>query len=731
MQLNTFLRYILIGGIFLAPFIAFIVSTSMFFPFITGKNFAFRILTEILFAGWLILALKDHAYRPRLSWILGAIAVFVCIIALADIFGVNPGKSIWSNFERMEGLVTLIHLLLYFVVVGSVLNTEKLWSWFWNTAVVASVFMGLYAILQLLGYEKINQGGVRVDAKLGNATYLGEYMLFHVFVTILLLARWRGGNMVRALYVLVIGLQLYILYHTATRGAILGFLGGAVITALLIMFIERGRPILRKISIGTLVALVLVVGGFFLIKDTQFVTDSQVLARFSKSLIEDFKDERLAIWKMALEGFKDRPVLGWGQENFNFVFNKHYTPELYDQEQWFDRVHNIMLDWLIAGGVLGLLSYLSLYGALLYLLWFKGGDAFSLVDKSVLTGFIAAYGFHNLFVFDNIVSYILFFSLLAYVHGRTAGGVRQWSRWQTVLDKEYDLGLLNRVVTPLIIIVLVFSLYFVNIKGIGTATTLIDALSQQETLDMNLRFFKKALAYDSFGNQEVREQLIQVANRMRALQVDDQTKQNFFVLARDEMEKQLEEVPDDARTTLFLATLFDGYGDSEKALQYYTRAHELSPQKQVIRFQIGSFYLGRGEYQKALELFKETFELEPNYSDARMYYAAAAIYTGNTALVEELLTPIYGSAIVNHDQILRAYFNTEQFTKVLAIWKMRIEAEPENAQYHLSLAAAYLELNDRANAIAAIEKVIELDPNFKEQGEYLIGEIRAGRNPTD
>ena len=102
---------------------------------------------------------------------------------------------------------------------------------------------------------------------------------------------------------------------------------------------------------------------------------------------------------MAIKGFKERPILGWGQENFNIVFNKHYNP-LMDQEQWFDRTHNIILDWLIAAGILGALSYLSLFVAVLVLIWRRG--TFTFVEKSILTGLFAAYFFHNMFVFDNL-----------------------------------------------------------------------------------------------------------------------------------------------------------------------------------------------------------------------------------------------------------------------------------------------------------------------------------------
>lgn len=266
MNLEKILRNILIGGIFIIPFIPFVVSNSLFFPFITGKNFVFRILIEILFGSWIILALRNVAYRPSFSWILVSIAAFVGIIAIADFTGENPMKSFWSNFERMEGLVTLIHLFAYFLVAGTVLKTQQLWTWFFNTTVFASMIMAMYGFYQLAGYAEINQGGVRLDGKLGNAIYLAVYMLFHIFITAILLVRWRGGNAVRYMYGAVIVIQTIILYFTATRGTMLGLIGGALLTAILIILFEKDRPRLRKVGIGILIGVVVVIGGFFAIK---------------------------------------------------------------------------------------------------------------------------------------------------------------------------------------------------------------------------------------------------------------------------------------------------------------------------------------------------------------------------------------------------------------------------------------------------------------------------------
>src|SRR3989344_1833509 len=184
--LEKILRVIVLGGVFVLPFIVFIVASSLFFPFITGKNFAFRIIVEVMVGAWLALALVNPVYRPRRSWLLGAFALFVFVVAVADALGAYPFKSFWSNFERMDGCVTLAHLLLLLVVAVSVLNTEKLWRTFWQVSLIVSVVVALYGFLQIAGSLALGQGGSggltsRIDATFGNPIYLAVYMLFHVF----------------------------------------------------------------------------------------------------------------------------------------------------------------------------------------------------------------------------------------------------------------------------------------------------------------------------------------------------------------------------------------------------------------------------------------------------------------------------------------------------------------------------------------------------------------------
>lgn len=732
--MQKILKYTLWGGVFLVPFIPLIVANEMLFPFIVGKNFSFRIIVEILFGVWLLLAYWDTSYRPKISVVLITATVFTGIIALADFFGENPFKSIWSNYERMEGLVGLVHLYAYFLIIIAVLNTEKLWERFLNVSLGVSVIMGIYGLFQLGGVLEINQGGVRVDGTFGNASYLAVYTLFNIFIAAFMALKQKREMWMRGVYGAIILLNLVMLYFTATRGAILGLLVGVFVTTILIALFERKHPALKKIAIGIFAGIIILVGGFFIVKDTEFVKESQVLSRFASiSLNETTTKSRFMVWNMAYQGFKEKPLLGWGQENFNFVFNKYYDPGMYGQEPWFDRTHNVFFDWLIVGGVFGLLAYLSLFISALYLLWIRV-TSLSVVSKSILTGLFAGYFFQNLFVFDNLISYILFFSILGYIHSVSTRDTDFRVFFGKIMMRIKTLfggGVMNIIVAPLIVIVVIFSLYFFNYKAIVTNYTLLDALKPQESgLSKNLELFEKALTYNSFGGQEVREQLSQVAFTISNVAEIPQDIKNSFILFTDkELQKQIELVPNDARHHLFYASFLDRNGRYDEAVAHYEKAIELSPNKQAIYFGLVGAYLNKGEMKKALELARYAFELEPKYNDARKVYAVIAIYNKDDALAEELLIPVFGTVTPDDDRLVSAYTATGQYDKVVVIWKERVEKNPDNPQFRLSLAAAYLGNGERGKAIKEVEKVMAVTPEFKEQGQYYINEIRAGRTP--
>lgn len=667
------LRNIIFIGLFLIPFVPFLVSSSFFFPFITTKAFTWRIIIEIIFAAWILLAFLDADYRPKKSIISYAILGFLIIIGLADLFGVAPVKSFWSNFERMEGFVTLLHLGMFFTVISSVFN-EIDWKRWWNTTLAASFVMVLYSLLQIIGLKTINQGGARVDGTLGNAIYLAVYMLFHIFIALLFLWRERKSIALRWVYGLLILSQMFVLYYTATRGAILGFLGGLFVMTILNIR-NKEDQIIRKTSISALVGLVVLVGGFILIRNSEFVTSSPVLSRFSSLATENLNRQgRYFVWPMALEGAKDRPILGWGQENFNYVFQEYYSPEMFHLEPWFDHAHNIFLDWLVAGGIFGLLSYLILYIVLIFSIW-KPATSLSHAEKSVLTSLIAAYFFHNIFVFDHLISYILFFSLLAYIHYRSSSKVI--FREQSITEVR-----VKAVALPAVSILLILSLYFVNIKPVMTNIFLIKALKSIQTpgeIATAAQYFKKAHDASRLGRPETIEHIASNSATILTSDIDMEEKNAFFSFAKEAVLKETGDLEKDARYQLVTGSFLSTTGLLNEALAHLERAKELMPNKQQIYFEIGAVYINKNEPFKALEIFREAYELAPEYIEAKVIYLIGAIYASDRAVENEMISKMTERELIFDDRVLNAYYSYGRVDRVRSLLEDRIRLDPSNA----------------------------------------------------
>ncbi len=711
------------GGLFLTPFIAFIVLGNTFFPFITGKGFAFRILIEILFGLYVVLSAMAPEYRPKMSWVTKAVGAFVLVTLVADLFSANVYKSLWSNYERMEGFVLIFHLALYYIVATGMFRTMSRWIEWINVTLGASVIMSIYGVLQLLGKATINQGGVRLDGKFGNASYFAIYLVFHIFLALYMLSRHYRFAWQKWIYGVVALFEIWILYFTATRGAILGFIGGLLLAAILIAWREKENKIIRKVALGTLAGIIILGAGFVAIRNVSFVRNSSVLSRFSSLSPSEFQTQgRYYVWPMAIKGFLDRPVFGWGQESFNFVFNKYYDPRMYGQEQWFDRTHDVVLDWLINGGIVGLLAYASMFAAVMYCLWRKKSE-FSVIEKSLFTGMIAAYVFHNLFVFDNLVSYILFFSILAFVHTKSTLHDAPTGKFYTY---TFSKDTLRYAIVPVVGVVAIGAVYFVNVPAIKENLTLIQAITPQQTggAEANLALFKKAFAYNSFGNSEALEQLISVSSQVAQSQTPDSVKQEFYNFAKEQLEKKIASTPHDARYLAFAGSFLNQFGQYDLAIPYLQRAVVESPGKQAMYFELGTSYVGKRDYAGAFDLFKKAYDLEPNSPESKIIYAVGAIYTKNADVLKQIGPQIDAKTIVSDNRFLQAYATIGDYQSVIAILTERLKADPTNMQFEISLASAYLQIGQKQKAIDILNQMIKQDPTFKDQGEAYIKQVQ-------
>lgn len=707
-----------LSALFLIPFAPLIVANSYFFPFITGKAFYLRILIEIAVCAWAVLALLDKEYRPRYSLVGAAVVGFVGWMFVADAFAINATKAFWSNFERMEGWVLLIHLLGFFFAASVVLRAAKKWRAWFLASFGVSVIVSGYALMQIFGVLQTHQSAIRVDATLGNSAYLAIYFLFSVFVA-LWLALTEGRAWLKWSLIILAVLEGVLLFFTETRGAIIGLVVALALAAFLTVLTAAKRA--RRFAAGACALIVILAGSFYLARDSSFVQGNHVLQRIASISLSDGQT-RFTIWRMAFRGVMDRPLTGYGQEGFNYIFNKYYDPSLYQQEPWFDRAHNAFIDWLVAGGIPAFLLYLSLFGSALVLLW--RSSELSRPERIALTGALVGYAIHNAFVFDNLYSYMYFFAILALIDSQVSRPIASIDTAPVIAPED---GM--TYVLPIATVVALALIWFVNVPGQRVATDLIRALTPSPTgADANIAVFEDLSMHPAFVAQEIREQLVSFAGSVvQNPQVSTEQKQKIISLAIREMQKQVASYPLDAREHLQLSYVYRMAGDGADALKEIQAAADLTPQKESMLIEKGTLAWDMGDTKTVQDSFAKAYALGPQFPDLAMYAAAGNLAAGDIATADSILQKVYGTTNVDSDILSVAYYRTKNWPRLIALWKLRVAAPTAGVESWFSLAAAYYMSGDKSGAIATINKAVALYPSAATSAAAAIKQIQEGK----
>lgn len=717
--MNSILKWIVVGGLFLLPISVLLVTNSLFFPFITGKAFYYRIIVEIVFAAWILLMLGNPEYRLYKQKIYYVLFAFLGVLFISNILSEFPYKAFWSNFERMDGWIALVHHVAFFVVISSVFTTYKLWEKFWKLTLAVSVIVCFYGFLQKIGVLQSIQGGYRVDGTFGNPAYLAVYNLFNVFLAAWFLYKSRSKGL-KVLYGLIGLFNLLNLFWTATRGAIVGLVVGIVVTVGIILVVEKKHTKLKVWAGGILVLVLLLLGSIFALRSSSFVVNNQILSRIA-SISLSSGETRFTVWSMAFEGVKEKPLLGWGQEGFSPIFAKYYRSEMYAQEPWFDRAHNIVIDWLVAGGILGLGLYLSILA--LGIRYISKIESFDSFEKALFIGMYSGYFVQNMFVFDNLGSYMMFFAFLAFFTVLVRNGDEVPLFGQSSVAESSV-----RLAQPVVAVLLVLSLYTVNIKSLRAGQEFITAYMPNQTAQGILEAFEKSLSKDTFANYEITEQMMaRGADFLRNPSISNDLKEKYFSILEDSMSKENLRYGESARFNYAIGVFYNNLGQHQKAREYLTKAHELSPKKQIISFELAFAYIGTEDKELGMALLKETLDDTPEFQEARKMYALGAIYTGDRALEDELLESLPEDAVAQDPRFISAYTNAKRIDEVIRLLQDRVESNPTNIQAYVSLAAAYVEAGNRSRAIEVLQQAIEVEPGFKEQGEKFISDIQEGK----
>jgi FKBP-type peptidyl-prolyl cis-trans isomerase len=202
---NQFPKLIMVG-LSLIVMLPLVVSPETIFPFVVGRTIWFTGILYCIIAIWLILVWVDRSYLPKKSSVILFFAIFVFIQVLAALNSSSPLKGFWSNWERMEGVISYAHWLIFTVIAASTLRDENNWikilkintlagfalailGLFESFGLVIPVFWGLDLFPLVVEGELSYTLGERLESTIGNPSFAAAYLSLISFSSIGLILR--------------------------------------------------------------------------------------------------------------------------------------------------------------------------------------------------------------------------------------------------------------------------------------------------------------------------------------------------------------------------------------------------------------------------------------------------------------------------------------------------------------------------------------------------------------
>jgi len=334
-------------------------------PFEVPKVIFFQWMVRLLVIGMLIsMVFKKHNWNPD-NKISRVVVIFSIWLIFSALTGLDPLKSFAGNYYRSDGLIT------FFSLFGLAFGI----SYFWKPNYIIHLAETLYLtaiVLSAITLYKITSSGFGLGnaATFGNPVFLAGYLSVSLPFS-LYLAKVK----VSKIYYLGIFIQILAVLLIGAISSILTILLFAI---LIVIFMIKKRNI-KYLAVFLLFLTALLITGFWL-KD-YYKTNSQSL----------IAEGRARIFINGWEGFRQRPLTGYGFANFDYVFEKGSWPLKLNDDVYVDKAHSGMFEMLVTTGIPGFILYLSLLYLIFKKLYIIKGDLW----KFTLFSVALLYLFHS------------------------------------------------------------------------------------------------------------------------------------------------------------------------------------------------------------------------------------------------------------------------------------------------------------------------------------------------
>jgi len=336
------------------------------------------------------------------SWIHVGVLVFAGANLVASMFAPDLNVALFGTHARMLGLGTILDfVVLYFAIVLFVRTRSE------AAAVVLSAFAGsvvvlAYEFVQFAGKDPLdwNVGtAIRPFSTLGQTTTLAEYLAV-LGVGALTLAFFDAA-LRRAVRIGLVGYSCLLFAAalvTQTRSAFFAVLAAGILVIALLWTSHPGRRA-RAITLGgalaaaaalTLVVLLTPLGARVL--GTVEVPGTDATNALSPPRLEGAAEVRIGLYTTAVQMLRDRPIFGFGPDNFAAAFPTYRTesehPEI--QQSLPTSAHGWPAQIAATSGLVGLVAFVGIVVSALILTIRRGFHPGRWMAAAMLIAFLAA-----------------------------------------------------------------------------------------------------------------------------------------------------------------------------------------------------------------------------------------------------------------------------------------------------------------------------------------------------
>jgi len=714
------------------------------------------LLVLLVFAGtiaWLATIMKKNEISFRFSLLHIPVAVALLFVGLSTIFSLSRYGSFWGwPLSVPDSFVTFFtFVLLYFLIVNTVKHGQHLFYLLF-ALVVSGTLAGVYGILNLYSIFFLPFDFVRTNAfnTLGTTNSIAIFAASLLSLTIVL--AFVKKKVFR-------GVLLFVSLVLFTIVASINFFDAwmILIAGLLVLLVFGMWNAKNRSGFGwtSFPLALIIVSVLLMLLNLQLPFAPPVPLEVAPS-----QSAEVSIVKDTLSQNLLRGAVGSGPGTFVYDYAQFHSPELNRTIFWgtrFSSGASEILDWTATKGILGLLAFLLLIGATLFVgaKYMIRGAKVKIEDKDeqpntdwmLALGVFASFAAVTLGLFiytANFAQWLLFWILLASIALLAGNKLRTFSlSSRSLLALGASFGFLVVLIFGLGLLFLGGQKYVAEVQysqGVSAAQAgdidkAIEKISAAANMNVSIDFYWRDLAqlYVQKANQVIADQ---------SLSAQDQQTQASLVVrnAVNAAQQSIIVAPNNVANHNVQGFVYKSIlgvpGAQGFAISSYEKAAELEPASPFGWTELGRVHIlyaqQTGDQEgldKALESLEKAVELKDDYSPA--HYLIAVAY-GQQGKTEEAIAKLEQTKIIVPSDVGLAfqlgiiYWQRSEFEKARGEFERARLVNPNHSNSRYMLGLVYDQLGETEKAREEFTQVAAINPD-NEEVQQILRNLREGQ----